>query len=75
MNYSNKDHSEVVTGSADLKQPVIGDTREFEYIESEIICEDDTPAEDALLRFQSTIKEEINFDPKEKEEIDNYLTY
>ena len=46
--------------SGNPKNVDVGDTREFEYIESVIEGEDDDkPNEEALLRFQSTIKEEI----------------
>lgn len=58
-------------------RPELGDTKEFEYIESVIVGEeDDKPEEDALLRFQSTIKEEINFgDVKENDEVEKYVKY
>ena len=72
-------HNEVVAGSGNPKNADVGDTREFEYIESVIEGEeDDKPNEEAeaLFRFQSTIKEEIHIDLKDNEnEVEKYLKY
>lgn len=63
-----------MAGSADPKVPDAGDVREFEYIESEIVGDyDDKPDEDALFRFQSTIKEEIHIDLKDNDEAEKYI--
>ena len=66
-----------MAGSGDPKNVDVGDTREFEYIESVIEGEDDdkSPNEEALLRFQSTIKEEIHIEQKDNEEVEQYLKY
>ena len=63
-------------GSSKSKNPLVGDTREFEYIESEIVGDgDDKVDEDAIFRFQSTIKEEITIDLKDNDEAEKYQKY
>jgi hypothetical protein len=78
-----KGDSNNVPESVVVKQPTVGDTREFEYLESEIVDEtihlenQGGAAADFdqayLARHQTTIKEEIA--ANDHEEIDEYLKY
>lgn len=68
-----------VAESAEPKQAAPGDTREFEYIESEIVVEegieDGKEEGTEIVRHQSTIKEEIEAPKDGDGDIDEYLRY